>query len=120
MTTIVRAQLHYAIFLVLGSEEPTIPDVTGEGLVWASNDALIIGGRSDIDGETMIYVGPLAPSQELIQLDPRTIHCPAGHITLETVDGEKLSQHQVSAGPARIGIWVDDLAEPGIVHLQIV
>ncbi|MFE4837935.1 hypothetical protein ACFRAU_25035 [Arthrobacter sp. NPDC056691] len=119
MTTIVRARLHYAIFLVLGAEKPTIPNVTEDGLVWASEDALVIGGRSGVDGETTIHIGPLAPSQELIGLGPRTIQCPAGQIRLETADGERLSQHQVNAEQARVGIWVDDLAEPGIVHLQI-
>lgn len=41
-------------------------------------------------------------------------------LTLETVYGEKLSQYKVPAGSAKIGIWVDDLAEPGTVHLQVI
>lgn len=119
MTTTVRAHLPNAIFLVLGSEEASIPDVTAEGLVWASEDALIIGGTNDLDGETTIQIAAQAPTQELIELHPRIIQCPAGQLTLETVYGEKLSQYEVPAGSAKIGIWVDDLAEPGIVHLQV-
>lgn len=119
MNTTVRAKLPNAIFLVLGAEVPTLPDVTAEGLVWASEDALIIGGTSDMDGETTIQITAQVPTQELIPLDSRLIQCPAGQLTLETVYGEKLSQYEVPVGTARIAIWVDDLAEPGIIHLQV-
>lgn len=119
MTAIVQARLPNAIFLVLGSEEPTLPDVAAEGLVWASEDALIIGGTNDMDGDTIIHVAAQAPTQELIQLAPHVIQCSAGRLTLETVYGEKLSQYEVPVGSAKIGIWVDDLREPGMVHLQV-
>jgi hypothetical protein len=119
MTAIVQARLPNAIFLVLGSEEPTLPDVTAEGLVWASGDALIIGGTNDMDGDTTIHVAAQAPIQELIQLAPQVIQCSAGRFTLETVYGEKLSQYEVPVGSAKICIWVDDLREPGMVHLQV-
>lgn len=117
MNATVRARLPNAIFLVLGSEEPTLPDVTADGLVWASENALIIGGTNDMDGDTTIHIAAQAPTQELIQLNQQMIQCSAGQLTLETVYGEKLSQYEVPVGSARIGIWVDDLAEPGIVHL---
>ncbi|MDR6416451.1 hypothetical protein [Pseudarthrobacter sulfonivorans] len=119
MRTTVQAQLPNAIFLVLGSEDPTLPDVDAEGLVWVSENALIIGGTNDMDGETIIHVSGQAPTGELIQLDRRMIQCPAGRLTLETVFGDNLLQYEVPVGSAKIGIWIDDLAEPGIVHLQV-
>ncbi|MEW1811809.1 hypothetical protein AB0284_13985 [Pseudarthrobacter phenanthrenivorans] len=120
MNVTVHAPLPNAIFLVLGSQEATLPDVTAEGLVWASDDALIIGGTHEMDGDTTIHLSGQEPSQELILLASKVIGCPAGELTLETVDGEELSQYKVPAGTARIGIWVDDLREPGNVHLQVV
>ena len=54
MNPTVRAKLPNAIFLILGPEEPTLPHVTAEGLVWASEGTLIIGGTNDMDGETTI------------------------------------------------------------------
>jgi hypothetical protein len=120
MTVTLQAALPNAIFLVLGSQEATLPDVTAEGLVWASEDALIIGGTNDMDGETTIHLSAQEPAQELIPLASQVIRCSAGKLTLETVYGEKLSQYAIPAGPARIGIWVDDLREPGNVHLQVV
>lgn len=72
-----------------------------------------------MDGDTTIHVAGQAPTQELIPLAPHVIRCSAGQLTLETVYGERLSQYEVPAGSAKIGIWVDDLREPGIVHLQV-
>lgn len=120
MNATVIAPLPNAIFLVLGSERATLPNVTAEGLVWASEDALIIGGTNDMDGDTTIHVAGQTPTQELIPLAPQVIKCSAGKLTLETVYGEKLSQFEVPAGSAEIGIWVDDLREPGTVHLQVI
>lgn len=120
MNATVHAPLPNAIFLVLGSEKATLPDVTAEGLVWASEDALIIGGTNDMDGDTTIHVAGQVPTQELIPLATQVIRCPAGKLALETVYGEKLSQYEVPAGAAKISIWVDDLREPGIVHLQVI
>ncbi len=120
MNVTVHAPLPNAIFLVLGSQEATLPDVTADGLVWASEDALIIGGTNDIDGDTTIHVSGQEPAQELIPLAPQVIRSSAGELTLETVYGDKLSQYEVPAGTARIGIWVDDLREPGNVHLQVI
>lgn len=120
MNATVIAPLPNAIFLVLGSERVTLPDVTAEGLVWASEDALIIGGTNDMDGNTTIHVAGQAPTQELIPLAPQVIKCTAGKLTLETVYGKKLSQFEVPAGSAKIGIWVDDLREPGTVHLHVI
>ena len=119
MGTTVRAKLPNAIVLILGSEEPTVPDVTVEGLVWASEDALIVGGTTDMDGETIIQITAQVPAQKLIELGSRVIQCPAGQLSLETVYGERLSQYEVAVGSVRIGIWVDDLAEPGVIHLQV-
>jgi len=119
MNVTIHAPLPNAIFLVLGSQEATLPDVTAEGLVWASEDALIIGGTNDMDGDTTIHVSGQEPSQELIPLTSEVIRCSTGELTLETVYGEKLSQYEVPAGTASIGIWVDDLREPGNVHLQV-
>jgi len=73
-----------------------------------------------MDGDTIIRLGGEAPTEELIPLAPQVIKCSAGKLTLETVDGEKLSQYEVPAGSAKIGIWVDDLREPGTVHLQVI
>lgn len=120
MNVTVHAPLPNAIFLVLGSQEATLPDVTAEGLVWANEDALIIGGTNDMDGDTTIRLSGQEPAQELIPLASQVIMCSTGELTLETVYGEKLSQYEVPAGTARIGIWVDDLREPGNVHLQVV
>lgn len=120
MNVTVRAPLPNAIFLVLGSQEATLPDVTAEGLVWASEDVLVIGGTNDLDGDTTIHVSGQAPAQELIPLTSKVIRCSAGELTLETVYGENLSRYEVPASTARIGIWVDDLREPGNVHLQVV
>lgn len=120
MNVTVHAPLPNAIFLLLGSQEATLPDVTAEGLVWASEDALIIGGTNDMDGDTTIHVSAQEPAQELIPLASQVIRCSTGELTLETVYGEKLSRYTVPAGTARIGIWVDDLREPGNVHLQVV
>jgi hypothetical protein len=72
-----------------------------------------------MDGDTTIHVSGQEPSQELIPLTSEVIRCSTGALTLETVYGEKLSQYEVPAGTARIGIWVDDLREPGNVHLQV-
>jgi hypothetical protein len=120
MNVTVHAPLPNAIFLVLGSQEAKLPDVTGEGLVWASEDALIIGGTNDMDGDTTIHVSGQEPAQELIPLASQVIRCSTGELTLETVYGEKLSRYTVPAATAKIGIWVDDLREPGNVHLQVV
>jgi len=120
MKATVHAPLPNAIFLVLGSGKATLPDVTAEGLVWASKDALIIGGTNDMDGNTTIHMAAQEPTQKLIPLAPQVITCSSGKLVLETVYGEKLSHYEVPAGRAIIGIWVDDLREPGIVHLQIV
>jgi hypothetical protein len=119
MNATVHAPLPNAIFLVLGSEKATLPEVTAEGLVWASDDALIIGGTNEMDGDTTIHLAGQEPTQELIPLAPQVITCSGGKLTLETVYGQKLSQYEVPAGAAAIGIWVDDLREPGIVHLQV-
>ncbi|MBD1594412.1 hypothetical protein HC744_20550 [Arthrobacter sp. S1_S22] len=119
MTTTAKAQLPNAIFLVLGSEDATIPDVTAEGLIWASNDALIIGGTNDMDGETTIHVSTSPPENDLIPLEPRKISSNAGKLSLETVYAQPLIQQEVRPGIVEIIVWVDDLAEPGIVHLQI-
>lgn len=119
MNVTVHAPLPNAIFLVLGSQEATLPDVTAEGLVWASEDALIIGGTNDMDGNTTIHVSGQEPAQELIPLASQVIKCSTGELTLETVYGERLSQYEVPSATARIGIWVDDLHEPGKVHLQV-
>ena len=119
MNVTVHAPLPNAIFLVLGSQEATLPDVTAEGLVWASEDALIIGGTNDMDGNTTIHVSGQEPAQELIPLASQVIKCSTGELTLETVYGERLSQYEVPGATARIGIWVDDLREPGKVHLQV-
>jgi hypothetical protein len=62
MNVTVHAPLPNAIFLVLGSQEATLPDVTAEGLVWASEDALIIGGTNDMDGNTTIHVSGHEPA----------------------------------------------------------
>lgn len=115
----VHAPLPNAIFLVLGSQEAKLPDVTAEGLVWASEDALIIGGTNDMDGNTTIHVSAQEPAQELIPLASQVIMCSTGKLTLETAYGERLSQYELPAGAARIGIWVDDVREPGNVHLQV-
>jgi hypothetical protein len=88
-------------------------DVTAEGLVWASEDALIIGGTNDMDGGTTIQTTARVPTQDLIRLDSTLIQCPADQSTLETVYGDKLSQYEVPVGSAGIGIWADDLAEQG-------
>lgn len=120
MNVTVHAPLPNAIFLLLGSQEATLPDVTAEGIVWASEDALIIGGTNDMDGDTTIHASAQEPAQELIPLASQVIRCSTGELTLETVYGEKLSRYTVPAGTARIGIWVDDLREPGNVHLQVV
>ncbi|TPV47753.1 hypothetical protein FJ661_20155 [Pseudarthrobacter phenanthrenivorans] len=95
MNVTVHAPLPNAIFLVLGSHEATLPDVTAEGLVWASEDALIIGGTNDMDGNTTIHVSGQEPAQELIPLASQVIKCSTGELTLETVYGERLSQYEV-------------------------
>jgi hypothetical protein len=119
MTTTARAPLPNAIFLILGSDDASIPEVTGEGLVWASGDALIIGGTNEMDGETTIQVDTSPPTNELIRLDPCRIYSSSGTLSLETVYGEKIAQYDVPPGIVEIVAWVDDLAEPGTVHLQI-
>lgn len=119
MNATVSAPLPNAIFLVMGSTEATLPEVTADGLVWASNEALIIGGTNDMDGDTTIHVTSQEPTQELIQLAPQVIRCPTGQLTFETVYGEQLLQYAVPSDTTRVHIWVDDLREPSTVHLQI-
>jgi hypothetical protein len=119
MTTVARAQLPNAIFLILGSDDATIPEVTPDGLIWASENALIVGGTNYMDGKITIEVSTSPPEQELIPLEPHRIHSRSGRLSLETVDGEILGQYIGPAGMAKIVAWVDDLVEPGMVHLQI-
>jgi hypothetical protein len=119
MTTSVRAKLPNAIFLVLGSDTATLPDATAVGLSWASKDALIVGGTNDMDGETTISVDSQAPARELIQLETHVIQCDSGSLSLETVLGDEISRYQVPVGSVEIIVFVDDLAEPGTVHLQV-
>jgi hypothetical protein len=80
---------------------------------------LIIGGTNDMDGETTIHVSTSPPENNLIPLEPRKIFSNAGKLSLETVYAQPLIQYEVRPGIVEIIVWVDDLAEPGTVHLQI-
>ncbi len=109
-----------SLILIMDQSIGEIPESMNGKLVACTDSCIAVGTRSEIDGNTEIFLG-FKPNSD-IKLDlafKGEIRTPNRKIHICNVYDEKLLETTVSSERSSIEVWVNDKSEPSLISVLV-
>ncbi len=110
-----------ALLLVMDTTVGIVPESMEGSLVTNTKSCIAVGTRAPSEGETEVILRHGIGEASFLQIKAfdGVIETPSQTITICTVYGEVVVENRVSSKTSRIVVWVDDVAEPTKVEVQV-